>query len=186
MAQLASAARATYVDVRAAILGLRLSTGSDQPAASILRDYAAQVAQLNPAEIIVEADATAEALILPADVELQVVRIVQEALANIRKHASAANAWVRLRMLDGRLIIAIEDDGKGFDLKRPARDKEPHYGLKMMAERIESVGGQIRVESWPGRGTRLTLSLPPNQPALGLDQAPYGTEDVTAESLVGS
>jgi signal transduction histidine kinase len=95
-------------------------------------------------------------------VALQVLRIVQEALSNVRKHAgTAAAATVTVgRDGDGRLAIEVADDGRGFDPAAPAPAGSPRFGLLMMRERAESVGGRLEVATAPGGGTRLRLEVP--------------------------
>jgi PAS domain S-box-containing protein len=171
MAQLSQAARDAYVDVREAILGLRLGGEGHQPLANILHDCVGQVGQLDPScAIAVDVAPEAATLVLPPDVEVQVVRIVQEALANVRKHAAASHAWVRLQVEGRALVIRIEDDGRGFDTRHPARDREPHFGLKTMQERAESIDGRMTIESAHGQGTRLTLTVcDDDEAAVGAD-----------------
>jgi signal transduction histidine kinase len=94
--------------------------------------------------------------------EAQLLRIIQEALANVRKHAAAERVKVMLGIDTGqggpRLRAVVADDGRGFD---PATlPAEAHYGLLTMRERAESVGGRLQIDSSPGQGTRITVTLP--------------------------
>lgn len=93
------------------------------------------------------------------DVELQVLRICQEALANVRKHARAQRVWVRLlRERDGGVAVSVADDGRGFD---PREDPRPgHFGLGILRERAAAIGGEIAIQSRPGGGTEVLLRLP--------------------------
>lgn len=104
--------------------------------------------------------------------ETTVYSIVREALNNVRRHARAANVWLKV-LRDGagdRLLVTIEDDGRGFDVNAV----EQHYGergsigLLNMRERAETVGGTLDVESSIGRGTRVSLVVPlyPNEEPL--------------------
>ncbi len=97
---------------------------------------------------------------LPSPLQMQVLRIVQEALQNIRKHARAHAVRILLRS-DGRgqHTVLIEDDGVGIG--EPVFDGAPgeHIGLSIMRERARRLGGELRIESDPGEGTRLTLSF---------------------------
>lgn len=95
---------------------------------------------------------------LDAGAELQIVRIVQEALANVRKHARAQTVRVLLhRDPDGTYVVLVEDDGEGFALRD--RDGHPgeHIGLSIMEERAKRLDGELRIESEPGEGTRVEL-----------------------------
>jgi signal transduction histidine kinase len=93
---------------------------------------------------------------LPAEVETTLYRIVQEALTNVTKHARADRVSILLRDKDGAVIVVIEDDGVGFDPGYPAAG----LGLAGMRERLALVGGRLRLETAPGRGTTLAAEVP--------------------------
>lgn len=97
---------------------------------------------------------------LPAEVESQVVRIVQEALTNARKHAQARAVRVLLRNAGGgNYHVLIEDDGVGIaELKGPQRPGE-HIGLDIMQERARRIGGELKIESEANEGTTVTLNF---------------------------
>ena len=100
---------------------------------------------------------------LPAAAELQVTRITQEALANIRKHARAHTVRVLLTAkIEGDQVLLIEDDGVGFQLPEPEGQTGEHIGLSIMRERARRMGAELRIESEPEEGTRVELhfSLP--------------------------
>ncbi len=97
---------------------------------------------------------------LPANLEMQVLRIVQESLANIRKHAQAQNVRIMLRCnAEGQYRVLIEDDGVG--MREPAFSGHPgeHIGLSIMQERARYLGGELRIESEEGEGTRVLLTF---------------------------
>lgn len=92
--------------------------------------------------------------------EMQALRIVQEALANIRKHASAHTVRVLLRCRGpGCYLILVEDDGVGFEGTVPQGNPGEHIGLSIMEERARRVGGELSIESEPGEGTRVELVI---------------------------
>ena len=98
---------------------------------------------------------------LPSVMELQVLRIIQEALNNIKKHSKAHAVRVLLRSDDVETqMVLIEDDGIGIN--SPVLDGKPgeHIGLSIMKERASRLGGVLRIESEPGEGTRLILTFP--------------------------
>ncbi|BAN68774.1 ATP-binding protein [endosymbiont of unidentified scaly snail isolate Monju] len=102
--------------------------------------------------------------------EMQILRIAQEALANIRKHAKAHTVRVLLNcQSDGGLVLLIEDDGVGFDNARRHGRPGEHIGLAIMEERAQRLGGTLRIESEPGEGTRLELCY---KPATRKDEKP--------------
>ena len=94
---------------------------------------------------------------LAPSVELALYRIAQEALNNVAKHAGASRAAIWLEDADERLVLAVSDDGAGFDAGSP--QKQSSYGLTIMRERAEAVGATLRVESSPGRGTRVAVEV---------------------------
>ena len=85
-----------------------------------------------------------------------VLRIVHEALQNLRKHAAASRVAIGL---EGDALV-IEDNGRGFDLMRLASGTSRNFGLQFMRERAELLGGQLQIESRQGEGTRILLRLP--------------------------
>ncbi|UUX95049.1 PAS domain-containing protein [Aquabacterium sp. J223] len=99
---------------------------------------------------------------LPPPVEATVYRIVQEALTNVRKHADAGRVAVVLERRGALLRAIVEDDGCGFEAE-PASPRGPmrrRLGLRGMSERAALVGGQLEIESRPGAGTTIYLSVP--------------------------
>jgi two-component system nitrate/nitrite sensor histidine kinase NarX len=91
---------------------------------------------------------------LPAEVQVAIYRISQEALNNIAKHAQASTVDVTLKHLDSSIALDIRDDGVGFDAEQIITG---HYGLGMMRERAEAVGAHLLIKSKPGKGTELTI-----------------------------
>ena len=101
---------------------------------------------------------------LTGECETQILRIIQEALWNIRKHSEAKTVRIMLRdCLQGKCHILIEDDGIGINDQAYGSPGE-HIGLTIMRERAARLGGKLRVESEPGEGTRIVLEL--NQPEI--------------------
>jgi signal transduction histidine kinase len=96
---------------------------------------------------------------IPRAVETVLFRIAQEALTNVAKHARAGRIGITLESRHGRILLAVVDDGCGFDLCEAARVSAPHWGLLSMRERVEALGGSFRIESAPGRGTRVVVEL---------------------------
>jgi two-component system nitrate/nitrite sensor histidine kinase NarX len=97
-----------------------------------------------------------------ASEEMQLLRIVQESLANIRKHAKAHTVRVLLTCNpEGEYRLLVEDDGVGFDNVRPPGNPGEHIGLSIMEERARRVGAEIKIESELGEGTRVELTYNP-------------------------
>ena len=95
---------------------------------------------------------------LAPHVEINLYRIVQEALHNVHRHAGPCTVSIVLERADGELILTIEDDGRGFDTE--ADDRQQQMGLASMRERTALTGGRIDVESAPGRGTAIYVRVP--------------------------
>jgi two-component system nitrate/nitrite sensor histidine kinase NarX len=92
-----------------------------------------------------------EGMPLDADVQVQVLHVVQEALSNVRKHAQASAVWVEVQQgADWR--VEVRDDGCGFEVDRSTGD-ETHVGLRIMRERAGHIGASVEVSSVPGSGT---------------------------------
>ncbi len=98
---------------------------------------------------------------LPGPVETALYRTVQEGLTNAVKHAKARNIWIRAWKERDALCCSIRDDGAGFDAA-PVQTKPSRKGLGLIAmqERMSAIGGTLRVESCPGRGTELSVRVP--------------------------
>ena len=105
---------------------------------------------------------------LPAEIEIQVLRIVQEALANIRKHSQANAVRVLMRAnKDKTFMVMVEDDGIGIQHKVMAGGPGEHLGLNILQERASRIGGDLKIESESGEGTRVILRFPmPGQQTL--------------------
>ena len=158
--QLEGAARELFVDVRQAVLGLRAAGHVGDGLTTILEDYTAQFGQLGevPVEILIAPEVVS--LVLSAETQLHLLRIVQEALTNVRKHASASRAWVKLQVVSGSLDLTIADDGTGFDLEHFWTEPQQRFGLSTMRERAEAISAEFSLESELGTGTRVAVRLP--------------------------
>jgi signal transduction histidine kinase/ligand-binding sensor domain-containing protein len=88
------------------------------------------------------------------------VRIFQEAMANALKHSHAQNIEIQLRYQEAGLVLAVKDDGRGFDAERAVPLAVGHYGLTGMRERAERIGGRMTLTSAPGQGTELSIFVP--------------------------
>ncbi len=149
--QLEEAARDVLVDVRQAILGLRVASAarprSAHPFADLRRGVQSDERNTGahrPARF------PGRDFDLPAEAELELLRIVQEAFSNIRKHAAADNAWVRLRRSDGRVELTVGDDGiRVYSRGRRSRSVAASASNRCSSE-PESIGAELQVETEPG------------------------------------
>jgi len=154
--EMAALAREAYADVREAILGLRETVSQQRGFVDVLKEYTVKFSQQAGVPTKVETRGR-ETLELAPEAEVQLMRVIQEALTNVRKHASARSACVRVDQQDG-LRITIEDDGKGFDPGALDNDRD-RFGLFTMRERVERVGGRLEIDSAVGRGTRVCVEF---------------------------
>lgn len=92
--------------------------------------------------------------------EMQLLKIVQEALTNVRKHAAATRASVTLDFSNEQALVTVADDGKGFALDQTPDVDGLHFGLRMMYDRAQEIGGSMDVQSAPGLGTRVRVAVP--------------------------
>lgn len=147
-----------YADVREAIVGLRTDTGGDL--LEMLRQTADRFTDATDITVRVECAHT-PTLHNPL-AELQLLRVAQESLANVRKHARATRVEIRLDpdTESRRLVLAIRDDGIGFDPDHLPRVGRQHFGLLVMRERVESLGGRLTIDAASGRGTTITATIP--------------------------
>jgi len=159
IAQLSDATREMYGDVRDTILGLRSTAFLDEGLVPALDLYTRQFSEQTGIVTAFEACPGADQIAWGPEVEVQVFRVVQEALANIRKHANAARARVGVSSEDGVTEITVEDRGAGFDPDAAAADRS-RFGLRTMRERAQAIGAQFSLSSVRGAGTRVALRLP--------------------------
>jgi signal transduction histidine kinase len=159
ISQLAAAARDAYVDVREGILGLRASTEPVRPFLEALGAYLDRWQDQSGISVDYNVPPL-DRLPITSFAELQLLRIVQEALTNVRKHARATRVIVRLAGSETAVTIEITDNGLGFDPQAPGQLEFPRFGLATMRERAEAVGGRLHLTTAPGAGTTLTVTLP--------------------------
>lgn len=162
--QMSETARQAYREVREGILALRTQVGAERSLPDALKEYISEF-QLQLGKSTKVNLKIPEAMNLNSIQEVQILRIVQEALTNARKHAQAKIVSVTIRQLDEELRIEVSDDGRGFNPLAIKREEWPHLGLQTMQERAEAVGGTFEIESAPGNGTKVGVSIP-NSPGL--------------------
>jgi PAS domain S-box-containing protein len=155
IAQLAELVRGALAEMRVLIFELRPGTLAEEGLMAALRKQGEALAAREQVAITVEGPEAG--LGLAAGIEQHLYRIVSEALHNTAKHARAARVTVRVTTDDGTLRVTVTDDGAGFD---PEAGYAGHLGLSTMAERAAAIGAGLTIESAPGAGTTVALSLP--------------------------
>jgi len=155
--QLAEAAREAYRDVRESIVDLRTLPEATRSFQDVLQEYIDRWQEQSGIDTRLTVDPE---VILPPGNELQLVRIIQESLTNVRKHSRATTASVDVRRHDGMLRLAVTDNGVGFAQGTLSRSVFPRFGLSTMRERAQSIGATFTIESTPGGGTTVSVEIP--------------------------
>lgn len=179
---MAEVAEEAYTDVREAILGLKDSISAEKGLAGTLSGYLQKFSrQSKVGTRLVLSDGT----IPPLDpiVEIQLIRVIQEALTNVRKHARATKAWVRFETSDDEINITIEDNGQGF--KHTQTQYTQGFGIPTMKERVESIGGTLSIESAPGQGTKVIVNLPADRRHHGSNKGSVSRRSYSLPKGVG-
>jgi signal transduction histidine kinase len=147
-----------YDDIGESIAGLRTNV-AERGLVRALEDYVDQFEELHQIPVTLRAEGPVDQI--PAGEALQLFRLIQEALTNVRKHAAARMATVKLTFEgSGQLSVAVVDDGRGFMPSAGRNGYGRPLGLTGMRERVESLGGTLEVQSEPGSGTRVTATVP--------------------------
>jgi signal transduction histidine kinase len=122
--------------------------------------FVARTAESNSLEVVF--DSKGLELSLPPAIESTLYCLVQESLNNIKKHADASEVHLTLGDENGRLLMVVADDGRGFDVGSAGDGEASHtgYGLLSMRERTELAGGHMQLDSRPGGGTRIRFEFP--------------------------
>lgn len=154
---LSDLAQAALAEMRMLIFELRPSALAEEGLVGAVRKLAASVSARE--DLTIEVDAPDDRLPLESATEEHLYRLIQEALNNVLKHAGARRAVVSIGAADDgeRLVVEIRDDGTGFN---PAVAHPGHMGLQTMAARADELGGTYAIESAPGNGTTVRVTVP--------------------------
>jgi signal transduction histidine kinase len=155
VAKLPGLAREALDELRSLIFELRPPALERDGLCGALRKHVEVVRRIQQHEIELDLD---DGVVADPSRDGEVLRIAQEALQNVIKHAGAERISVRLRAQGSRLTLEVEDDGAGFEPDRPAL-RSRRLGLTSMEERAQRVGGSLTIESTPGAGTRVRLEV---------------------------
>jgi len=165
LARLVEVARDAHADVRETILSLRAAATLEQGFFAALEGYVERFSRQYGVSVELAVPGALKGRTFGSAVEVQLLRIIQEALSNVRKHAGAPSARIAFSEQAGWLQVVIEDEGRGFDLQH--RPPETGFGLRIMRERAEEVGGSLKVSSTPGHGTQITARMPLGEATSG-------------------
>ena len=146
-----------YASLREELLGLRDTFDSDRDLLSVIREYLSRFKRQWGIEVeLITEDLKISQIISPA-AEVQLLRVIQESMTNVRRHAQATKVTINILVDEKHLNIKIEDNGQGFQINEVEGN---HLGLNIMRERIASVEGTIKLESEPGSGTKIQVEIP--------------------------
>lgn len=160
LVRLADVAQRSHADIRESILALRSASSNDWAFLPALRRYMQDFeAEYGVRTELLVADGVTEEVFRPES-GVQLLRVVQEALTNARKHAGASLVSIRMERTDERARVVVTDDGCGFEVDRARTDGERHFGLAFMRERMAQIDGSIAIDSTPGAGTSVLLEVP--------------------------
>jgi len=148
-----------YEDVRESILGLRATVSPGVGLIPAVKEYTRRFGEQSGVAVNLMVSEHAR-VSFPPEVEVQLLRIIQEALTNARKHSGAHRIWVRFESDADSDTIIVEDDGVGFEMEKVGQDGMTHFGLQTMEERARSVGGRLSIQTEPGAGTLVAVQLP--------------------------
>lgn len=157
--ELKKVAGEAYEEVRQSIFGLRTMVSRGLGLVPTLTEYLHDFSQQTGIAVDLQVGDERATLLTP-DVEVQLVRIIREALANIRKHAGASRAVVRFDVNGNQCCVLVRDNGRGFELGTILADGSRHFGLQAMRERAEGIRGTLEIDTAPERGTRILIRLP--------------------------
>ncbi|HJX40949.1 MAG TPA: sensor histidine kinase, partial [Anaerolineales bacterium] len=154
-------ARRTSKEIRQMLFTLRPLILESEGLSAALQDLANKVQENHHQQVLVEADPKVEEQ-MEVGKQGVVFFIVEEAVNNARKHAKAEHIRIRLRKRGEMALLEIQDDGVGFDVQSVEEDYQRRGSLGMinLQERAEMVNGVLRIDSTPGRGTNVTVSIP--------------------------
>ena len=158
LSALAETADEAYSDVREAILGLRETVREDDGLEGSLREYLRKYSRQTGIAANLTCDGDTRRALSPRS-EVQLLRVVQEALTNTRKHAGASRVSVKIDCLGGGVTLTIEDDGVGFDPSIVSSSMDGGFGLASMRERVEQIGGRLDVRTAADQGTTIIVRL---------------------------
>lgn len=148
-----------HVDVRECILNLQSGVPEDQDFIAALESHLEKFSRFSDVRTKLKTPSPTFTPDLHPQAEAQLLRITQEALTNIRKHANASQATVTLGENEDETYIIIADDGNGFEMNNVPPPHGHHVGLQIMRERAAEIGGRVGIRSTPNRGTEVFVAV---------------------------
>jgi signal transduction histidine kinase len=156
--------REAHAEVREYIMNLRTTPALHRPFFTAVQQYLEGFTSNYDIQADLTIGSSWNGTTFSPEVQMQIFRIVQEALSNARKHSKARHIQVKFEANDGRVFVIIQDDGHGFSPNNLERAYGQHYGLQFMQERAGQLGGNLQIQSTPGKGTEVVLEVPGEEP----------------------
>jgi PAS domain S-box-containing protein len=157
---MADTALQAEVDMREYLLGTHAALSVDQPFFGTLRQFVGRYSRQYHLPVEISVPPELEEQGVSQSVAIQLLRITQEALSNVRKHAGATCARLVFTVAGDLLQVAIVDNGRGFGPAATVAKLDGGFGLRSMRERAEELGGCLEIISQPGRGTQIIVQVP--------------------------
>ncbi|GBF10515.1 sensor histidine kinase [Tepidibacillus sp. HK-1] len=153
--------RQSLADVRKIIFDLRPMALDDLGLFPTLRKYIQEMAKRDNLDI--DLSLVGRERRLPSGMEVAIFRLVQEALNNVVKHAQATKAVVKVEFQSEQIEVSVKDNGIGFDEEEQEKQKEGHFGLMGMKERVDLLEGDLEIQSIKNKGTTIKIRVPVNE-----------------------
>jgi signal transduction histidine kinase len=165
--ELEGLAARSLTELQRLIANLRPSHLDDLGLQAALRWYGEEVESTSSLKVKVEQEGVPRKI--PSEIRIALFRVAQEALGNVAKHAQASQAKVVLRFEEGSVGVRVEDDGRGFNMEKISKEDRKTWGLLGMEERASLLGGKFLLDSKPGKGTIVLVTIPYDQ-EVGVDE----------------
>lgn len=181
LVQLAEVSQELHTDIRESIRGLQRPSGIKESFLSTLEDYAHWYRKTYAIDVSLAVDEAFRDKLLMPPAKVQLLRVIQEALTNVRKHARAHTVQIRFQVKNEQVQFYITDDGCGFDREEAAKQPD-HFGLTIMQERLKEIGGNLAIQSELQQGTTLCVTVPISPSGSRQDPS---EEEKNNESFIG-
>lgn len=155
--------REAHAEVRESIMNLRTTPALHRPFFTAVQQYLEGFTSNYDIQTDLTVGSSLNGTTFSPDMQMQIFRIVQEALTNARKHSKARHVQVKFEAKNGRFFAIIRDDGRGFSPNNLETIYGQHFGLRFMQERACQLGGTLQIRSTPGTGTEVVLEVPGKQ-----------------------
>ena len=152
--------REAHAEVREYIMDLRTTPALHRPFFTAVQQYLEGFTSNYDIQTDLTVGPSWNGTTFSPDMQMQIFRIVQEALTNARKHSQAHHVHVKFEAEDERIFVIIRDDGQGFSPNSLETVYGQHFGLQFMQERAGQLGGTLQIQSTPGKGTEVVLEMP--------------------------